>query len=160
MKNVKKKKTIFARIATVMLLMTMALLMSFAAVPVTANAAEVPAVEVTAVAENPSFAADGILTLEVPEVPTVQAAMNTPMIMLDVTTTTYSDDTAYNTVINFFIKWLRRIGALVALVGGIMFALAIKNNDAEQKQNGLMTLVAGFVAVAICTGADMFDLFS
>lgn len=69
-------------------------------------------------------------------------------------------DNSYNKVINFFITWLRRIGAVVALVGAIMFALAIKSNDAEQKQSGLLTMVAGFVVVAICLAADMFDLFS
>lgn len=69
-------------------------------------------------------------------------------------------DSAYSNVINFFITWLRRIGAMVALVGAIMFGLAIKNNDAEQKQNGLLTMVAGFVVFAICLAADMFDLFS
>ena len=41
-----------------------------------------------------------------------------------------------------------------------MFGLAIKNNDAEQKQSGLMTMVAGFVVWAICAAIDMFDLFT
>lgn len=71
-----------------------------------------------------------------------------------------SADSTYQTVINFFITWLRRIGMVVALVGAIMFGLAIKNNDAEQKQAGLLTLIAGFVVAAICQAADMFDLFS
>ena len=69
-------------------------------------------------------------------------------------------DSTYKTVINFFITWLRRIGAAVALVGAIMFGLAIKNNDAEQKQAGLITMIAGFVVAAICQAADMFDLFT
>lgn len=69
-------------------------------------------------------------------------------------------DSAYSNVINFFITWLRRIGAMVALVGAIMFGLAIKNNDADQKQNGLLTMVAGFVVFAVCLAADMFDLFT
>jgi len=69
-------------------------------------------------------------------------------------------DAAYTKVVNFFITWLRRIGALVALVGAIMFGLAIKNNDAEQKQQGLLTMVAGFVVWAICMAANLFDLFT
>lgn len=69
-------------------------------------------------------------------------------------------DSSYKSVINFFITWLRRIGAMVALIGAIMFGLAIKNNDADQKQNGLLTMVAGFVVFAICLASDMFDLFS
>lgn len=69
-------------------------------------------------------------------------------------------DTAFQRVVNFFITWFRRIGMLVAFVGAIMFGLAIKNNDAEQKQAGLITMVAGFVVAAICAAVDMFDLFS
>lgn len=69
-------------------------------------------------------------------------------------------DITYKTVINFFITWFRRIGAVVALIGAIMFGLAIKNNDADQKQNGLVTMIAGIVVAAICQAADMFDLFT
>ena len=69
-------------------------------------------------------------------------------------------DAAYTTIITWFIVWFRRVGMLVALVGAIMFALAIKNNDADQKQAGLVTLVAGVVVAAICQAADMFDLFT
>ncbi|MDD5947205.1 MAG: hypothetical protein PUC41_05335 [Oscillospiraceae bacterium] len=74
--------------------------------------------------------------------------------------TTTSADSTFQNVVNFFVTWLRRIGALVAFIGGIMFALAIKNNDADQKQSGLLTMVAGFVAAALCTAVDMFDIFS
>ena len=55
---------------------------------------------------------------------------------------------------------LVQIGAFVALVGAVTFGLAIKNNDAEQKQNGLLTMIAGFVVVAITAAVDMFDLFT
>lgn len=69
-----------------------------------------------------------------------------------------SEDT-YEKVINFFITWLRRAGMVVALIGAIMFGLAIKNSDAEQKQSGILTMVAGFVVAAICQTADTFNLF-
>ena len=69
-------------------------------------------------------------------------------------------DASFSKVVNFFITWIRRIGALVAFIGAVMFGLAIKNNDAEQKQSGLLTMIAGFVVVAICYAVDMFDLFS
>lgn len=71
-----------------------------------------------------------------------------------------TSDAQYQSVITFFVTWIRRIGAMVALVGAVMFALAIKNNDAEQKQNGLLTMVAGFVVVAITAAVNMFDLFT
>lgn len=69
-------------------------------------------------------------------------------------------DSTYTSVINFFVTWIRRIGAVIAFVGAIMFGLSIKNHDGEQKQQGLLTMVAGFVVVAICLAVDMFDLFS
>ena len=69
-------------------------------------------------------------------------------------------DTAYQNVVNFFLVWIRRVGALVALIGGIMFGLSVKNNDGEQKQAGILTMVAGFIVFAIALGADMFDLFT
>ncbi len=69
-------------------------------------------------------------------------------------------EAAYQSTIEFFITWIRRIGMMVAFVGAIMFALAIKNNDAEQKQAGLITMIAGFIVAALCAASSMFDLFS
>ena len=68
-------------------------------------------------------------------------------------------EAAYQSTIEFFITWIRRIGMMVAFVGAIMFALAIKNNDAEQKQAGLITMIAGFIVAALCAASNMFDLF-
>ena len=39
-----------------------------------------------------------------------------------------------------------------------MFALAIKNEDAEAKSRGLMTLAAGFVVFAITGALDLFGI--
>ena len=64
------------------------------------------------------------------------------------------------TGLTFFGTWISRIGGLVAFIGAIMFALAIKNNDAEQKQAGLITMIAGFIVAALCAASSMFDLFS
>lgn len=76
------------------------------------------------------------------------------------TSSATSSDSAFQTVVNFFVKWIRRAAAFIAFIGAIMFGLAIKNNDADQKQNGLLTLVAGFVVWAICQAVNMFDIFS
>lgn len=69
-------------------------------------------------------------------------------------------EAAYQSTIEFFITWIRRIGMMVAFVGAVMFGLAIKNNDADQKQSGLITMVAGFVVAALCAASSMFDLFT
>ena len=159
--NVKtKKKSILMRFLTMMMTMlTMAIVLS--CVPMTANATEVANIDVIAVADEMSnvLTNTDFITMEVPEVSIANVAVTVPNIY-KLEGTTQSADSTYQTVIEFFITWLRRIGVFVALVGGVMFALAIKDNNAEQKQAGLLTLVAGFVVAAICTGADMFDLFS
>lgn len=62
----------------------------------------------------------------------------------------------FNTVINFFATWIGRIGLIVGFVGAVMFALAIKNDDADAKTRGLMTLASGFVVFAVTKAVDMF----
>ena len=71
-----------------------------------------------------------------------------------------SADSTYVTVINFFVTWIRRLGALTVLIGAIMFGLSIKNEDPDRKQQGTTTMIAGFVVVAICLAVNMFDLFT
>lgn len=71
---------------------------------------------------------------------------------------TVDGETAFNSVIGFFATWIGRIGLVVAFVGGIMFALAIKNDDAEAKTRGLMTLASGFVVFALTLSLDLFGI--
>ena len=71
-----------------------------------------------------------------------------------------ASEAVYQSTVGFFITWIRRIGMMVAFIGAIMFALAIKNNDSEQKLNGLITMVAGFVVAALCAASGMFNLFA
>lgn len=67
-------------------------------------------------------------------------------------------DAAFNSVIGFFADWIGKIGLVVAFVGGIMFALAIKNDDAEAKTRGLMTLASGFVVFALTLSLNLFGI--
>lgn len=67
-------------------------------------------------------------------------------------------EAAFNEVIGFFATWIGRIGLVVAFVGGIMFALAIKNEDAEAKTRGLMTLASGFVVFALTLSLNLFGI--
>ncbi len=62
----------------------------------------------------------------------------------------------FNAVIEFFALWIGRIGLVVGFVGAVMFALAIKNDDAEAKTRGLMTLASGFVVFGVTKALDMF----
>lgn len=148
-------KKVFTRFATlIMAVFTMAII---AALPMTAFAAENEAVEVAVVEETPVYENDVIY---------VQAMANTydePVIQQlgnNQQQQAATADSAYENTIDFFITWIRRIGAAVAFIGAVMFGFAIKNDDAERKQTGLMTLAAGFVVWAVCAAADMFDLFT
>ena len=60
--------------------------------------------------------------------------------------------------INFACDWLSKIGGVIALVGGVMFALGWQREDAEGKSRGLMTLMAGFMLVAIAQSKNIFGL--
>ena len=154
----KHVKTLAALMLTVL---TMGLVLSFTAM--TACAAEEAApVGIVSLAEQE----DGILTMEAPTM-TITAARGGIVPLAAAANGGQQQQggandagSSYTTVMNFFITWIRRIGAAVALIGAIMFGLAIKDNNADQKQAGLMTMVAGFIVVAICLAANMFDLFS
>lgn len=62
----------------------------------------------------------------------------------------------FNAVVEFFATWIGRIGLIVGFVGAVMFGLAIKNDDADAKTRGLMTMAAGFVVFAVTKALDMF----
>ncbi len=67
-------------------------------------------------------------------------------------------EAAFNSVISFFADWIGKIGLVVGFVGGIMFALAIKNDDAEAKTRGLMTMASGFVVFALTLSLNLFGI--
>lgn len=154
MKISKLSRFVLAVVSTIMLMF------SFSTVPVAMAADETPAVSFTA--ERLSETGDGdegVMTFD----GYIPVEGGPEIRLLDdggAASGSADADDSYSKVINFFITWIRRIGAFVALVGAVMFGLAIKNNDAEQKQNGLLTMIAGFVVVAITAAVDMFDLFT
>lgn len=65
-------------------------------------------------------------------------------------------DAAFVSVIDFFAKWIGRVGLVIAFVGAIQFALGIKSEDAEGKSRGLMVLVAGFIVFAVTKSLNLF----
>lgn len=69
-----------------------------------------------------------------------------------------SNTGSIDSFINFACDWLTKIGGVIALVGGVMFALGWQREDAEGKSRGLMTLMAGFMLVAIAQSKSLFGL--
>ena len=62
----------------------------------------------------------------------------------------------WDAVIEFLVPWIQRLGGVVMLLGGIMFGLAFKNDDADGKTRALQTLVAGAIVIAVGIGYDVF----
>ena len=69
-----------------------------------------------------------------------------------------SNTQSIDSFIDFACDWLTKIGGVIALVGGVMFALGWQREDAEGKSRGLMTLMAGFMLVAIAQSKGIFGL--
>lgn len=53
-------------------------------------------------------------------------------------------------------KWLVKIGVVVAMVGGVMFALGWQREDSEGKSKGLLTIMGGFMVAAIGASPSAF----
>lgn len=64
----------------------------------------------------------------------------------------------FNSIIKFFAHWIGRIGFVVGFIGAVMFGLAIKNEDADAKTRGLMTMASGFVVYAITKTLSLFGI--
>ena len=58
-------------------------------------------------------------------------------------------EAAYQSTIEFFITWIRRIGMMVAFVGAVMFGFSIKDNNAVGKVAALKTFAAGAIVVSV-----------
>ena len=65
------------------------------------------------------------------------------------TTTGDKADDMWLTLTDLVAKWVTRLGGVVIFVGGIMFALGWKSDDADQKSRGIQTMIAGAMVAAI-----------
>jgi len=62
----------------------------------------------------------------------------------------------WNTVAVLIGKWVLRLGGVVIFVGGILFGLGWKNDDAEGKNRGISTMVSGGIVAALAVMVDKF----
>lgn len=62
----------------------------------------------------------------------------------------------WNTISTLIQEWVTRLGGVVMFVGGIMFGLGWKSDDAEQKSRGISTLIAGAIVVAVAALTGQF----
>ena len=62
----------------------------------------------------------------------------------------------FNTVVEFIVDWVARIGLVVGFIGAVQFALGFKDDSADGKTRGLMCLASGFIVFAVAKAYDMF----
>lgn len=67
-----------------------------------------------------------------------------------------SAESLWDEVAGLLETWVTRLGGVVMFVGGVLFGLGWKNNDAEQKSQGISTLVAGAIVVAVAAMTQTF----
>ena len=71
----------------------------------------------------------------------------------------YATDPAeqlWGTIAGFIGTWVFRLGGVVLFVGGIMFGLGWKNDDAEGKSRGISTMIAGAIVMGLAGMVDTF----
>lgn len=64
----------------------------------------------------------------------------------------------FNTVVQFIVDWVARIGLVIGFIGAVQFALGFKDDSADGKTRGLMCLASGFIVYAVAKAYDMFTV--
>lgn len=62
----------------------------------------------------------------------------------------------FNTVVQFIVDWVARIGLVIGFIGAVQFAMGFKDDSADGKTRGLMCLASGFIVFAVAKAYDMF----
>lgn len=70
--------------------------------------------------------------------------------------TAFAADALWNTIATLIQTWVTRLGGVVMFVGGIMFGLGWKSDDADQKSRGISTLTAGAIVIAVAALTGQF----
>lgn len=64
----------------------------------------------------------------------------------------------FNTVVQFIVDWVARIGLVIGFIGAVQFAMGFKDDSADGKTRGLMCLASGFIVFAVAKAYDMFTV--
>lgn len=65
-------------------------------------------------------------------------------------------DALWNTIAGLIETWVTRLGGVVFFVGGVLFGLGWKDNDASQKSTGINTMIAGGIIMAVAALTSTF----
>lgn len=84
------------------------------------------------------------------------------MMMSCMSTTAFAVDSegvdTFNTVVEFIVDWVARIGLVIGFIGAVQFAMGFKDDNADGKTRGLMCLASGFIVFAVAKAYDMFTV--
>lgn len=67
-----------------------------------------------------------------------------------------ADTSALDNVLQFVLQWVVRVGIIIAILGGIDFAIAFMSDNPENKTRGLKIIVAGFMLAALAKAPEIF----
>lgn len=70
--------------------------------------------------------------------------------------TAFAADALWQTISGLISTWVKRLGGVVMFVGGVMFGLGWKSDDAEQKSRGISTIIAGAIVIAVAALTSRF----
>jgi hypothetical protein len=65
-------------------------------------------------------------------------------------------DAEFDSIMAFIGKWVGSVGAITLLIGAIIFALAIRDSNANAKISGLKTMAAGGITSSVAVMLPMF----
>lgn len=69
-----------------------------------------------------------------------------------------SNTSTLDSFITFICDWLIKIGGVVALIGGVTFAIGWSRDDADSKARALLAVMAGFMIMGIGKAPSVFGL--
>ena len=70
--------------------------------------------------------------------------------------TVFATDTLWTTLSGVLEKWIKRLGGVVMLVGGIMFGTGWMSDDPSRRTTGLNVMVSGGIIIAVAALTSTF----
>lgn len=65
-------------------------------------------------------------------------------------------DALWGNMMDMIKKWVTRLGGVVMIIGGVMFGLGWQREDASAKSNGVTTMMAGAIVIAVVQAIGTF----
>ena len=67
---------------------------------------------------------------------------------------------AISEALTFFETWIKRAGGIIAFIGAIKFAIAIRSDDERDLMHAMFCLISGFMIVEAITSKNIFNILN